>query len=110
VRKVRGRKVARIVILGDHHFFSRTLLRTPLLEMALQGTELSGLESIGVFTDKMLENSLGHKAGVLRNEGLDFDLDFRKGVGAGSPGMRGFRLGRECPGISIAPGGFPIHT
>ena len=84
--EVAGAEAAWVMDLVEEHLLGRSLRRTPGLDAALQGADLSVLEASGEAALQVVEQGLGLEAGV-EFEPLDHlgpDLD--EGIGASAPG------------------------
>jgi hypothetical protein len=87
VGKVRGTQPTRFVDLSEKDLLGRPMQGTPLLDVPLQGAELSVGEATRIGALQPVEHGFGLQAGVKRQLLLDPWPDLGERVGAGSPAM-----------------------
>jgi hypothetical protein len=110
VGEVRGTQPTRFVDLSEEDLLGRPVQGAPLLDVPLQGAELSVGEATGIGALQPVEHGFGLQAGVKRQLLLDPRPDIGERVGAGSPGMLHAHLAGQLAEPPILAGGLVVDA
>lgn len=110
VGEVRGTQPTRFVDLSEEDLLGRPVQGAPLLDVPLQGAELSIGEATGIGALQPVEHGFGLQAGVQRQLLLDPRPDIGERVGAGSPGMLHAHLAGQLAEPPILAGGLVVDA
>src|SRR3954470_1536637 len=94
MRKVRLAQFTRVVLLRKEHLPRRTFQRSPVLDPALQRSQLAFLESVWLALLQILEERLGFQPGIDLQTLCNLIPEIRKSIGPIAPGVFLLHLAR----------------
>jgi hypothetical protein len=110
VGEVRGTQPTRLVDLSEEDFLGRPVQGAPLLDVPLQGAELSVGEAAGIGALQPVKQGLGLQAGVEGQLFLQMRPDLGEGIGACSPGMLHAHLTGQLAEPAVLAGGLVVDA
>ena len=108
--EVRLAQFTRVVLLRKEHFPRGTFQRSPVLDPALQRSQLAFLEPAWLALLQILEERLGLQPGINLQKLFKLIPDIRKRIRPSAPGVFSLHLARQPSRSQVVSGSLCIHA